>query len=133
MLVLSCNTRIVSIYSCSKARTVAKALVARLRDELHRQQYSITIQAAVGGKILGTCSTLIHILKPNFQQLMRLGPRLLAQPGPMRQSFLTFLFLYNIRQIFKTFLVVSSYKKRCFYNIYFPAKLFLKCFSKLIS
>ena len=74
-----------SIYSSSKARTVAKALVARLRDELHRQQYSITIQAAVGGKILGTCSsTLIHILKPNFQQLMRLGPRLLAQPGPGR-------------------------------------------------
>ena len=93
---ISCNNRTMSIYSSSKARTVAKALVARLRDELHRQQYSITIQAAVGGKILGTCSTLIHILKPNFQQLMRLGPRLLAQPGPRRQSFLTFPFLYNI-------------------------------------
>ena len=31
----------------------AKALVARLKDELQRQQFAIAIQAAVGGKILG--------------------------------------------------------------------------------
>jgi hypothetical protein len=41
----------------SKARTRAKALVARLKDELHRQQFAIAIQACVGGKILGTYIT----------------------------------------------------------------------------
>jgi translation elongation factor EF-4 len=46
-------TNIRTYYYSSKARTVAKALVAKLKDELHRQQFSIAIQAAVGSKILG--------------------------------------------------------------------------------
>jgi len=41
------------LLNSSKARTAAKALVTRLKDELHRQQFGIVIQAAVGGKILG--------------------------------------------------------------------------------
>jgi translation elongation factor EF-4 len=50
----------------SKARTRAKALVARLKDELHRQQFAIAIQACVGGKILGTVPYITKLFQNFF-------------------------------------------------------------------
>ena len=40
------------IVHTSRARSVGKAVVARLAESIPRQMFSVAIQAAVGGKIL---------------------------------------------------------------------------------
>ena len=46
------------IVHASRAVTRAKFLVAKLKEELPRQQFAIAIQAAVAGKILGKQHTM---------------------------------------------------------------------------